>query len=189
MSSLTPQPRVIRSSMCEPSWKHFPWHYHCNANVKYESMEPPRSFIEILTAYYVPLKPTPTSLHSKAYVSRYQHWLLIHLCTSLYLHAKIFGWMGARKNFYAIIFSCNFLCHRCWITADLLPKYIAPCFRLFCYVALSLKSLWCMVNCHQSLSCILFPCWLNMSVIIVTGRGIANLSWLLAFQLRNLFIE
>ena len=86
-------------------------------------------------------------------------------------------------------FQCNFLCRRCWITADLLPKYIAPCFRLFCNVALSLKSLWFMVNCHQSLSCILFPCWLNMFCnFIVTWRGIANLPSLLAFQLRHLLI-
>ena len=44
--------------------------------------------------------------------------------------------MSAHNNFL-----CNyhFLCRRCRISADLLPKYIAPCFHLFCYVAHNLQ--------------------------------------------------
>ena len=109
----------------------------------------PSSFIEISTVSYVPLQPRPTSLHSKAcdypgihidflFICVHLHFLFIcvhlHICMQKYLDEWAFATI-----FCAIIISCNFLCRRCWITADLLPKYIAPCLRLFCYVAHNLQ--------------------------------------------------
>ena len=96
-------------------------------------------------------------------------------------------WMNERPQQFSV--QLSFHVTFCVVVVGLLQTSCQSTLLLVfvCFVMLHItcKSLWwCMVNCHQSLSCILFPCWLNMTVIIVTRRVIANLSRLLAFQLK-----